>query len=461
MNQLDDIPGAMRSVASAGGSPRGIGVSLSNDTGGEARTNRTATRFAWLLCALSVLLVIGYFPLRYQSKTTVPAAIEDVLVHASYLIYSTLGALIVSRARERRIGWLYCAIGLAFASNEFTGNYALYTLLVAPGSLPAGLAAAWFQHWIWVVAFALLLVFLPLLYPNGRLSSRRWKAVGSFAVCLFAAGTLLDAFAPGPLGNYLNDAKTSIPNPLGIATLGTVAEVVQVAGLPLLLLLALASATSLILRLCRATGNERQQLKWFVYVAALLIALFVAKFLLPALLPLQTASIEEVFNVVAPLVFAVLPLATGLAILKYRLYDIDLIINRTLVYGTLTILLTGVYIGLVIGLSGLLRGFIRQDNSVAIVLSTLAIAALFQPLREALQRLIDRRFYRRKYDAAKTLAAFSATLRQEVDLDQLREHVLAVVQETMQPASLTLWIRPVKQRAAGGEPTDAGRSDSR
>jgi hypothetical protein len=209
---------------------------------------------------------------------------------------------------------------------------------------------------------------------------------------------------------------------------------------------------------------QRQQTKWVVFGVSATFAVAIGVKVPMLLFPTLGQSGSIYVLVSAPTyVFDVLffSVSIGFAILRYHLYDIDLIINRTLVYGTLTVLLTGIYVGLVIGLSALLRGLISQDNSVAIVLSTLAIAALFQPLRGTLQRLIDRRFYRSKYDAAKTLAAFSATLRQELDLDQLREHVLAVVQETMQPASLTLWIRPVKQRAAGGEPTDAGRSDLR
>jgi thiol:disulfide interchange protein len=168
--------------------------------------------------------------------------------------------------------------------------------------------------------------------------------------------------------------------------------------------------------------------------------------------------------VVGDFLLLLIPLSFGFAMLRYRLWDIDILIRRTLVYGTLTAILTLVYVGLVIGLQALLRGIISQDNSVAIVISTLAIAALFQPLRRSIQRLIDRRFYRNKYDAAKTLAAFSATLRQEVDLDQLREQLLAVVQETMQPAHVSLWLRPTEHGGKQQSPwrtTPPGSSEER
>ncbi len=188
-----------------------------------------------------------------------------------------------------------------------------------------------------------------------------------------------------------------------------------------------------------------------VFGFALPSTVFVIGIALNVTFPVLTSP-GSLFPLAQGAVFAFLPLfiplSFGFAMLRSRLWDIDVLINRTLVYGTLTVLLAGVYVGLVIGLQALLRGIIRQDNSVAIVISTLAIAALFQPLRSRIQQVIDRRFYRRKYDAVKTLAAFSTTLRQEVDLDQLREQLQAVVQETMQPASLSLWIRPVKQQKA-------------
>jgi hypothetical protein len=192
-----------------------------------------------------------------------------------------------------------------------------------------------------------------------------------------------------------------------------------------------------------SSPRERQQTKWVVFGLAVPIAVIVLVDVLALLFPVAVehdALAVLAYNEVGFLLL-LLPLSFGFAMLRSRLWDIDVLINRTLVYGTLTVLLTGVYIGLIIGLSALLRGIISQDNGVAIVLSTLAIYVLFQPLRRRLQAIIDRRFYRRKYDAAKTLEAFSATLRHEVDLSQLREHLLAVVQETMQPTQVSLWVR--------------------
>jgi hypothetical protein len=192
-----------------------------------------------------------------------------------------------------------------------------------------------------------------------------------------------------------------------------------------------------------STPVQRQQTKWVVFGVAVLVGVYIALLLVSFIPSLSnTLLLNEVWTLTLPVASLAIPLSIGFSILRYRLYDIDVLINRTLVYGTLTGTLALVYVGLVVGLQALLRGIISQDSSVAIVISTLAIAALFQPLRRRIQRIIDRRFYRSKYDAAKTVAAFSATLRQEVDLDQLREHLLAVVQETMQPSHVSLWLRP-------------------
>jgi hypothetical protein len=200
-----------------------------------------------------------------------------------------------------------------------------------------------------------------------------------------------------------------------------------------------------------STVREREQTKWVVFALAIALLSVAEDIAVEGVLNLDLHILlaQFLYQITWNLVLVLIPLSIGIAILRSRLYDIDIIINRTLVYGTLTVILTGVYVGLVIGLQALLRGIISQDSSVAIVISTLAIAALFQPLRHRLQQLIDRRFYRSKYDASKIIEAFSATLRQEVDLDQLREQLLAVVQETMQPAHVSLWLRPPERHTQG------------
>jgi len=271
--------------------------------------------------------------------------------------------------------------------------------------------------------------------------------VGWFSACVVALQAFVGAFHPGPLWNYFDTVQVN--NPLGIKALGDLFTTIGNLPFGLLLSAMLVSATSLLLRWRRARGEERLQIKWFASVGAILAGLFVVQGLVRYILSIstptdQTSIFELLFPFAWNVTFASIPLATGLAILKYRLYDIDVLINRALVYGTLTGVLALVYAGLVFVLQFLLRGLFSQTNEISIVASTLAIAALFQPLRQRLQNSIDRRFYRRKYDAAKVIEAFSATLRNEVDLSHLSEQLVEVVHETMQPEHVSVWLRPLQ-----------------
>jgi signal transduction histidine kinase len=461
MNQPDSSPGPGQSVANAVGSPGVRGIfsrltSRSTPARGEVSTHRTAAWFAWGLWTLSVLLLLGYILLRYlwQAVASSPGitlppqdiaalkinlleVINDVFARAAILISSTLGALIVSRARERRIGWLFCAIGLLFASTDFTGVYAVYTLLVVPGALPVGLAAAWIENWIWVVAWSLVIVFLPLLYPTGRLVSRRWKPVGIFAVVLVAGATFLVAFASGPLGNYFDDFQTRIPNPLGIAALDPAWYVIVDIAFLLFTLLAFVSATSLFLRLRRATGDERAQLKWFAYIAALLVVLFVANNLISNLFPLQKVAMAAISLGIA-LAGGSLPLLTGLAILKYRLYDIDRLINRTLVYGTLTASVVGLYVLLVGGLGALFRS---SDNPLLAILATGLAALLFHPLRQRVQRGVNRLMYGERDEPSVVLARLLSRLEGTLAPEAALPTLVQTVQEALRLPYVALALR--------------------
>jgi two-component system, NarL family, sensor kinase len=419
MTQRDAIPDTLPLTASAADTWRASGepvapsrlASQTAPVGGKTSAHRAAARLAWALCALTLLLLIGYIPLRLHwyavattrgatlpplavapSLDTIPRVIADIFSVADGLAFATLGALIVSRARERRIGWLYCAMGLVWATDYFTGVYAITALLVAPGSLPVGLAFAWIQTWTWVVAIGLGAIFLPLLYPTGRLLSRRWRPVAVFAIGLLGGGIILVAVAPGPLGNYLLDFQVSTANPLGIAALGPVYTDIAPIAMLLLLLLTLLAGASLLLRLRRSRGDEREQLKWFAYVIAVGAAQFVTVNLLSSYFPSEevTLTVEAATNLVGPFAGACLPLLTGLAILKYRLYDIDRLINRTLVYGALTACVVGVYV-LVVGALGVI--FQARAGILASLLATGVVALLFQPLRGRAQRSVNRLLY--------------------------------------------------------------------
>ncbi len=301
---------------------------------------------------------------------------------------------------------------------------------------------AWFGGPIVFALFALVF----LLFPNGRLPSRRWRPVVWLelvaAVCLVAW-----AFEPGLLGNL---GLVRVSNPFGIQGAAALLGTLGLVGLFVTLAVALAGGISLVLRFRRARGVERQQIKWFAFSGVLFCAVFAAgpfSWDLP-----QSPATAWIWPVLFLAGASTIPVAVGIAILRYRLYDIDLIINRTLVYGSMTSTLALVYVGSVVGLQAALRGLTGQESTLAVVASTLVIAALFTPLRRRVQAFVDRRFYRRKYDAAKTLAAFSARLRDETDLDTLGRDLTAVARDAIQPEHVSLWLRP--ETAPKGTPTE-------
>ncbi len=354
-----------------------------------------------------------------------------VLFAVLLLTFPTVGALVASRRPENPIGWIFCVVGLLFGVGAFADTYASYALSERQDSLPGVEYAAWVSSWIGGPSGLLAAALLFLLFPTGTLPSRRWRPVAAMAFIGSPLTALGWAFEPGPL-----DTQSSIDNPLGIrGAVGGVLETLGTIGGVLLNASLLAAAISLILRLRRARGVERQQLKWFAYAAIMMVGGFATSLVLAGL----ANSIAWSLGILG---FMVLPVATGMAILRYRLYDIDRIINRTLVYGTLTAILVAVYLGSVVALRELVFGFTGQSSQLTIVASTLAAAALFNPLRRRVQALVDRRFYRRKYDAAKTLAALNARLRDETQLETLSGDVVRVVRETMQPAHVSLWLRP-------------------
>jgi signal transduction histidine kinase len=452
MAQRDAIPDAL--VTDPARAARGTSafrrLAIGFPRGGdEASARRAATRLAWALWTLTVLLVaVGVLlQIRWYILATAPgaarsthppASLEDLLPNAisgifglaSILAFATLGALIVTRAQERRIGWLYCVIGLVFAMEGFTGTYAVYTLLVAPGALPAGLVAGWIQHWIWIITVGLLFIFLPLLYPTGRLLSRRWRPVVIVSIGLMCVAVVMEAVAPGPLGNRLLDFPVTIANPLGITALGPAVGVIAPIAALLLLVLVLVAAASLLLRLRHSRGDEREQLKWFTYTTALVVAVFVIDDLLYSYLPHQpvTLALDATLNLLTLLALACLPLLTGLAILRYRLYDIDLIINRTLVYATLTALVVGLYVLVVGALGALLQ---RQGSLLLSILATGVVAVLFHPLRARLQQAVNRLMYGERDDPYTLLTRLGSRLDATLAPDALLPTIVQTVREAL------------------------------
>jgi hypothetical protein len=333
------------------------------------------------------------------------------------LTFSTVGAFVASRRPENPIGWIFCALGLYAGVGHFAGQYAIHAILVRPDVLAGGRALGWIHTWSYVPAIGLL-VFLFLLFPDGRLVSGRWRRFAWFAVAALTVTTIWEALRLGTLPGL-----GPIRNPLGLEmATGTLESALNLVTGVLMAAVGLIAAASMFVRLRRAEGVERQQIKWFAYAAAVLV-LSIILYMGEATYKLVSAPwftwVGWALTLASILGTSV---AVGVAVLKYRLYEIDTLINRTLVYGVLTVMLVALYVGGIVLLQSLFIAFTGQQSTLAVVASTLLIAALFTPLRRRIQGFIDRRFYRRKYDARKTLEAFSATLRDETDLGALRVH---------------------------------------
>ncbi len=392
---------------------------------------RAATWLAWTLVAVSLLiLALGLLLIFLGRSTPLPKewhpwayqAIDAVgLIGAPIL-----GGLIASRRPENPYGWLWIGFGLGFALVTFAQAYAAYGLVVAPGSLPAPrMVAVLADSGGWTGAVTLL-PFLLLLFPDGRLPSRRWRFLAWIIITVGAVVVILAPLLSEP-------ANRRFANPIGVG--GAVGEAIGVlafGGVYVIFGAIVLSALSLVLRYRRAAGVERQQIKWFAYAAVFFCGFVLLTSFLPDLLNSLLGSAALLG----------LSASVGVAILKHRLYDIDLLINRTLVYGSLTAALALVYFGGIVMLQRVFVVLTGQESTLAIVASTLLIAALFSPLRRLVQGFVDRRFYRRKYDAAKTLEAFSARLREETDLDTLSNDLVGVASRTMQPQHASVWLRP-------------------
>jgi hypothetical protein len=405
-------------------------------------SHRAASRLAWSLVALSVALLLGGLVLSRAASSTVPdlpfgGETEDGSVVANLITllpFSVVGAIIASRHPRNTIGWLFCSVGVTIGLNSFAGDYAEFWLASGFGTRSLGETAAWFSSWLWILLVYVPTSFLLLLFPDGRLPSPRWRPVAWGAALGAAGGVGGYALEAGPLVDF-----PQIANPYGVN--GPVVGVVGVAGSIVAACCMVASAVSLIVRLRRAGSLERQQIKWLAYGGAVVVGTIGVGGLI-------TLWSVPVSIVIMSLALLGLPIFTGIAIVRHRLYDIDLLINRTLVYGVLTTTLVALYLGGVVVLQRIFVALTGEQSTLAVVASTLVIAALFNPLRTRIQSFIDRRFYRRKYDAKKTLEAFSSKLRDETDLEALNDDLVGVVAETLQPAYASVWLRPASDRSA-------------
>jgi hypothetical protein len=395
----------------------------------------TAPRHGWsLLVAAVAIAALGALMgvLNHFKPAGSVALWSDLIIS---LALAAPGAILVGYRPANPIGWILAAMGLASGASAALGEYGYYALHTNPGSVPGGVLALWLQSLVWFLPIGLV-PLLVLLVPDGSLPSPRWRPLAWIAVAAMAVVIVAGALSPGPIGG---DPLPGTPqNPLGIESARQALDLA--AGVAFLATPALALVTllALALRFRRARGVERQQLKWFAYGTFLLLA-GLAAFLLPLT--------EGVSKVIVAAGLGCFTAALAVAVLRHGLYEIDVIINRTLVYGLLTALLGGTYAGAVLLLGQVFGGVGKDPPSWAVAGATLAVAALFQPVRRRIQAVVDRRFNRRRYDAAKTVEAFSRRLREEVDLDALSVELLGVVDQAMQPAQASLWLRPTGARA--------------
>jgi hypothetical protein len=389
-----------------------------------------------------VSVFIGYMLEHSAGLWNEENPVENVALLVGFGGFAVVGSLLVAKRPTNLIGWIMATIALMVGIFHTADTYTAYVVVTRGEPDDLAVVGAWIGSWYWYLLLALILVYLPLLFPDGRLLSRRWLLVtvlvGIGTLGIVVLGALADTLSVNEAPGY------QINNPIGIEGLANVEDLPVFGVLGGLLFVGVIGAVaSVVVRFRRSQGVEREQMKWFVYAVVPMLVIPVGDYL-----PGIIGSVAFAGVLIA------LPTAIGIAVLRYRLYDIDIIINRTLVYGFLTAMLALVYFVGVTTTQAIFRALTGQEQQpqIAIVISTLVIAALFNPLRRRIQGFIDRSFYRGKYDAAKTLEAFSIKLRDETDLEALNEELVGVVRETMQPAHVSLWLRP--EAATKGEQPD-------
>jgi hypothetical protein len=415
-------------------------------------STRTASWLAWSLAALSMVMFlasVAFFVLTRAAQAEAPSSlvtsrsITDLLVSVPFLAFPLVGALIATRRPHNPIGWICLTVGLLWMFGGLLDYYGVYGF-AKPDTVPFPVVIYALAYWLWLPTVGLLGIYLLLLFPDGRLPSRRWRPLAWLSGAVIVLLGVDSVLAPGPLTDL-----EGVRNPFGVEGASWLVD----AGIVFLLLFVaciLASAVSLILRYRHSGGEVREQIKWIALAGSfvgLLLSTVLGLIIVSEVMRGSGGSTPlwlQGLIFVMVLSFTGVPVAIGFAVLKYRLYDIDLLINRTLVYGSLTVSLAVVYFGGVTVTQAIFHALTSQEEQpqLAVVVSTLVIAALFNPLRRRIQSFIDRRFYRRRYDAAKTLQAFSAKLRDETNLDALSDELVGVVRETMQPAHVSLWLRP-------------------
>jgi hypothetical protein len=401
---------------------------------------RAAIWLVWTVAGVGVtigVLALVYGVLNYRSLSEVLTRVAPQALWA--MSFPLVGAVIATHRPRNPLGWMFLVIGLSQGLTSFGQEYATYVFRTAPGAGPGGELAIWVSQWAWAPGLGLALTFVPLLFPDGRLPSRPWRPVAWLSVIPIVVIPVSTAIVLWPWRG------PALLDPSGVQQ-GTDDLGVLLGFAPYLLMLGcgLACLVALLLRFRRARGIERQQLKWLLFACAVTIAILLV-------VQPNTSSAWRLGLLLALPFFPAVPVAAGVAILRYRLYEIDRIINRTLVYGLLTAIL-----GLCYAVGSLLfvlvAGAGKDPPSWLVAAATLAAAAVFRPVRGRIQAVVDRRFNRRRYHAAKTVEAFSTRLRDQVDLDTLSAELVAVADRTMEPTMLSLWLRPPMERSGRSTP---------
>jgi hypothetical protein len=389
---------------------------------------RWAGPLAWSALALIVVLMVGGAYLWEVTGTSAEgSSLENLLTGLAFLSFPAMGALIASRRPANAIGWLLLGIGLIAALLVASMGYAAYGLVTNEEGAPGATIAAWFVAWLWFPLIAIIPTFLPLLFPTGSPPSPRWRPVAWFSGAAVAIVSL-----PAMVEGRLAEGGYDVPNPIGIASLGDTEEQLFTFMGPVLLVLVGLSLASLIFRYRRGSLQERQQLKW--------IALAIAVFLVMTIL--EDGFQLRVPVLIFPLTLMAIPVSMAIAVLRYRLYDIDRIISRTVAYGVLIAILGGGYLVVVLALQSLLP--VQDDSPLIVAVSTLAVVAAFGPLRTRVKEAVDRRFNRTSYDAQQTVDSFARRLRDEVELELLTTDLVAVVHAAMHPRHVSIWLKPAE-----------------
>lgn len=363
-----------------------------------------------------------YMRLKASQQTS------DLIFGLSLAAFGLMGSLILRKRPDNRMGWVYLSLGLFGSVVGGVSEWSIYGLF-GPDPIPGGDVAAWLTSWAWSPMVSGIVLAL-LLFPNGRLPSRRWRFVPWLLGTSIASTMVVGAFS-WPL----RGREMLVTDAAAVEGIPPFAQTLSLMAFPLFLMAFGSSALSQVLRFRRSRGNERQQLKLLVVAVVFTALMIFTEGFVSEVLDLP----ESIFDILAPAGLLAVPIFTGVAIMRYRLYDIDRVINRAVVYLVMSVVLIASYLLLVVGMQRLLDP-VRGDSDIAVVISTLAVAALFNPVRRRLQSFVDRRFNRRRYDSQQTLQGFSVRLRNQVDLSELQDDLHQVIEQTMQPAHASLWI---------------------